>query len=206
MDISTFLYYLILYFVFGFCNIGFFILNKFTKITKIYLIFGFIMWNFVMSFWVFEIFPGSENYFASKRIERLTGQKVTVKKVYIYDEFGGFQGDGYTLFYYEFEKSNDINTQSISKFPIETSKDWKNKKWKKSPMCSDDLIFLEQYLETNASEKKDSLKLYSIYSYIKKASINDGGFYSFSENKYGGIEIGFFSNEDQKFLYLNSTW
>lgn len=206
MDISTFLYFLALFYVFGLCNAAFFVLFKSSKIAKVYIFSAFILWNFLMSFWVFEIFPGSENYFASKRIEKLTGQKVAIKNIYLYDEFAGFQGDGYTLYYYDFEKLKNIDTLSLSKFPIETDKEWKNKKWKKSPMTPDDLIFLEQYLETNTYGNKDSLKLHLIYSYIKKASVKTGSFYSFSERKNRGIEIGFFSNKDQKFLYLNSMW
>jgi hypothetical protein len=65
---------------------------------------------------------------------------------------------------------------------------------------------LKQHLETNTYRNKDSLKLQSIYSYIKKASTERGNFYSISEIKNRGIEIGFFSNNDQKFLYLNSIW
>jgi hypothetical protein len=201
MDISIIIHYLALFFVFGLCNIVFIILLKVKKLNKIQIVLGAIIWNFIMSFWIFEIVPGSENYFAEKRMEKLTGLKANVTKTYVYDEFGGFQGDGYTLYYYEFEKLNNIDTLALEKFPIQ-----EDNKWKKSPISSDDLFLLKQHLETNTYKNKDSLKLQSIYSYIRKASTERGNFYSISEIKNRGIEIGFFSNDDQKFLYLNSIW
>lgn len=206
MDISIIIHYFALFFVFGLCNMTFLILLKVKESNKTYIVLGAIIWNFIMSFWIFEIVPGSENYFAGKRMERLTGQKANVTETYVYDEFGGFQGDGYTLYYYEFEKLNNIDTLTLERFPIQEDNKWEIQKWKKSPINSDDIFLLKQHLETNTCRNKDSLKLQSIYSYIKKASTERGNFYSISEIKNRGIEIGFFSNNDQKFLYLNSIW
>ena len=200
MEISTFFYWFALFFVFGNCNIVFFSFFKLKKTNRVVIVFLAVLWNFLMSFWAFEIFPGSKNYFAERHIERLTGQNVDVKNIYLYDEFAGFQGDGYTLYYYDFENLNHIDTLSLMRFPVETDRKWKISKWKKSPMSSDDLAFLNDYLETNTFGNKDSLKLQTIYSYIRKASLQKENFYTFSEMRNRGIEIGFFSNKDQKFL------
>ncbi len=205
MEILNFFYWLMFYFIFGICNIAYLMMFRHTKISKFYIIFLVIIWNFFMSFYVFEIFPGSKNYFAAKRIEGLTGQNVKVKTTYIYDEFGGFQGDGYTLYFYDFEKLKSLDSLTLKKHPIQNNS-WRVKKWKQSPINSDDLILLENHLETNTYNNKDSLKLHLIYSYFRKASATKGNFYTISEIKNRGIELGLFSNENHKFLYLNSTW
>jgi hypothetical protein len=178
-------------------------LNK--KLNRLIITIGFLIWNFIMSFYTFEIFPGSKNYFAEERIKRITGQNLNVTDTYYYDEFGGFQGDGYTLSFYDLQKGNVIDTLILKKFPIE-NKQWKTSKWRETPMNKEELLFLDNHLETNLYNNKDSLKLKSIYSFIKKSSAEKGNYYTLSEIKNRGIEIGFLSNHNKKFLFLNSMW
>ncbi|MGL2963761.1 hypothetical protein ACSVH2_08090 [Flavobacterium sp. RSB2_4_14] len=205
MEITTLIYSIVLIFVFGMCNIALIILFNLKKTNKFLIVFIAILWNFGMSFYVFELFPGAENYFASKRIESWTGQEIKVKDVYVYEEVDGLNGDGYSLFCYDLKDNQKIDTVRLKKHSIQDG-NWDTLKWGKAPINPSDSIFMESAIFLNLNNNKDSLRLKKIYDILRSDSSKNSSYYSFLKKKNrSGILLMYLSVTNKKFVLINSS-
>ena len=115
-----------------------------------------LLYLFIISFWAFEVFPGSKNYYASKKASKILGQDISVESIYYFDEVAGFQGDGYTLEHWQLANpEKPLNENSLLNYsPNLYGNQWTSNKWKKTPISTNDINLFKSSLLESLIEKK----------------------------------------------------
>lgn len=139
------------------------------------------------------ILKESINYF-----ERVTGYKMNPDEEYVYETMRSIHGDGYSIWVNKISDKDALYFENpthlfFTKYPIKSDarEHWEQHKWKKGPMDSNEIEYLNFALDEELPiEKEYSKNLRAWFSLIRESMKSSDCLYSYNYLKHDENYIG----------------